>query len=256
MVFKKGNVPVNKGKHPSEETRRKQSLSHLGIKYPNRKYTYSKSAFQKGHKINLGRHFPEEFGKKIVETRRKNNSYKVSEETKIKQSLAKTGKRSSEETKRKLSAIWSKPEYQKLAKERRAKQVFPLKDSLPEIKIQHFLKQLGIIFLAHKLITKIEHSYQCDIFIPSMNLIIEVDGDYWHGNISNSRFKTLNKPQIATKELDFIRTKELIEKGFNVLRLWESEIKKMNLQEFMLKVKPFGKLVNNSSKEDLNKWLV
>ena len=33
-----------------------------------------------------------------------------------------------------------------------------------------------------------------------------------------------------------IRTKELIEKGFKVLRLWESEIKTMNLDKFKTKI--------------------
>ncbi len=228
-----------KGKYHSEETKRKLSLSHLGIKYPNRKYTYSKSAFQKEHKINLGRHFPEEFGRKIVEIRRKNNSYKVSEETKRKQSLVRIGKHPTEETKRKLSTIWNSPEYQKLAKERRAKQVFPLKDSLPEIKIQNFLKQLSITFLAHKHIKEIEHGYQCNILIPSMNLIIECDGDYWHGNQNIERFKDLNEYQKNKRLLDDLRTKELIEKGFKVLRLWESDINKMNLNDFMERIMSF-----------------
>ena len=48
----KGYIAWNKGKPASEETRKKLSLSHLGIKYSNRKYTYSKSAFQKGHKFS------------------------------------------------------------------------------------------------------------------------------------------------------------------------------------------------------------
>ena len=65
-----------------------------------------------------------------------------------------------------------------------------------------------------------------------MNLVIECDGDYWHGNINNPRFKTLNEKQIKTKEKDKLRTKELQEIGFKVLRLWESDIEKMNIQDF------------------------
>ena len=124
----------------------------------------------------------------------------------------------------------------------RAKQVFPLKDSLPEIKIHHFLEQFGITFLKHKYIKEIEHGYQCDIFIPSMNLIIEVDGDYWHGNTDNPRYKILNGSQIKQREEDNLRTKELIEKGFKVLRLWESDIRKMTLNDFIEKIKPFDKI--------------
>ena len=70
---------------------------------------------------------------------------------------------------------------------------------------------------------KIEHGYQCDILIPSMNLVIECDGNYWH------------KYPIGL-EKDHIRTKELLEKGFKILRLWESEIILMDINEFKLKL--------------------
>jgi len=57
-----------------------------------------------------------------------------------------------------------------------------------------------------------------------MNLVIECDGDYWH------------KYPIG-KEIDHIRTKELIEKGFKVLRLWEHEIRSIRINEFEKKIK-------------------
>ncbi len=98
----------HKGKTASEETRKKLSLSHLGIKYPNRKYTYSKTAFQKGHKINLGRHFPPEFGRKIVETRRKNDSYKLSDEARRKMSESQKKRLSNPEVRKRLSEATKK----------------------------------------------------------------------------------------------------------------------------------------------------
>ena len=128
----------------------------------------------------------------------------------------------------------SSPETRRKMKEHRATQIFPLKDSKPEIKIQNFLEQLGITFLTHKYI-KIEHSYQCDIFIPSMNFIIECDGNYWHGHPSIP-IKKLTKRIIKSREIDNLRTKELQEQGFRVLRLWESDIKKMNLNDFINKL--------------------
>ena len=66
---------------------------------------------------------------------------------------------------------------------------------------------------------KIEHGYQCDVLIPSMNLVIECDGDNWH------------KYPTGT-DIDHIRTKELIKKGFKVLRLWEFEINEMTIGSF------------------------
>jgi very-short-patch-repair endonuclease len=101
----------------------------------------------------------------------------------------------------------------------RSKQIFPLKDTKIEIKIREFLDILQIEYFQHKYISEITHSYQCDFFIPSKNLVIECDGDYWH------KYPTGN-------EIDHIRTKELIEKGFKVLRLWENEIKIIDINKF------------------------
>ena len=118
--------------------------------------------------------------------------------------------------------IHSKEHIEKL-KERRAKQIFPIKDTSIEVKIQDFLKELKMEFFTHQIMNKIKHRYQCDILIPSMNLVIECDGYYWH------------KYPIGL-EMDHIRTKELIEKGFKVLRLWEFEIKKMNIKDFQFRL--------------------
>ena len=108
-------------------------------------------------------------------------------------------------------------------KSARSKQITPMKDTKIELKIQNFLKQLGIEYFTHQYMKEIEHGYQCDILIPSMNLVIECDGNYWH------------KYPIGN-ELDHIRTKELLEKGFKILRLWEFEIKDMDLDGFKEKL--------------------
>lgn len=105
----------------------------------------------------------------------------------------------------------------------RATQMFPAKDTSIEIKIQNFLKQLGFEYFTHQYIKEIKHSYQCDILVPSMNLVIECDGNYWH------------KYPIGTK-IDNIRTEELIKKGFKVLRLWEVEINNMTIDKFKEKI--------------------
>lgn len=136
-----------------------------------------------------------------------------------------------------MKGIYHHSEEAKLKiKNARAKQVFPVKDSKQEVKCQNFLKQLNIEFIIHKYMN-IKHAYMCDIFIPSMNLIMEVDGDYWHGNSKNPKFKILNSSQIEQKEEDNIRTQELTERGFRVLRLWESDIEKMNIENFTERLK-------------------
>ncbi|MFA6073983.1 MAG: DUF559 domain-containing protein [Candidatus Woesearchaeota archaeon] len=116
------------------------------------------------------------------------------------------------------------PETIERLKEQRRNQIFPKVDTKIEVKIQNFLKQLGIDFMTHQYIKEIEHGYQCDILVPSMNLVIETDGDYWH------------KYPIGN-DIDHVRTSELISKGFKVLRLWECEINKMSIDKFQELIK-------------------
>jgi len=111
------------------------------------------------------------------------------------------------------------PEVRLKNKLSRAKQILPVKDTTIEVKIQNFLNQLDIDFFTHQYIKEIEHGYQCDILIPSMNLVIECDGDYWH------KYPVGN-------DIDYIRIKELLDKGFKVLRLWEKEIRIMDISKF------------------------
>jgi len=84
----------------------------------------------------------------------------------------------------------------KRIKEMRTKQILPLKDSSIEIKIQNYLKKLGIEFFTHQYM-KIEHGYQCDILIPIQKgiprpTIIECFGNYWH-NYPLSRWLLLSR---------------------------------------------------------------
>jgi len=124
--------------------------------------------------------------------------------------------------------------YKEIIKERRSRQIFPLKDTKIEVKIQKFLKELNIKFIPHYFISDIRHSYQCDFFIPSMNLVLETDGCYWHG--CETCNKELNNKQRSQKAKDNKRNKELIGKEYKVIRLYEHEIKKMNLIDFKKRI--------------------
>lgn len=125
-------------------------------------------------------------------------------------------------------------------KKMRAQLILPFKDTKIEVKIQEFLTKLHLEYFAHKYMSKITHSYQCDILIPVQKgiiqkTIIECDGCYWHGcPICNKKIEDFQKEQI---EKDRIRTKELIERGFRVIRLWEHDIKPMELNDFEEKLK-------------------
>jgi very-short-patch-repair endonuclease len=126
--------------------------------------------------------------------------------------------------------------WKEAVRESRAKQIFPIKDSTIEVKIQELLKQIGIEFFTHFYIKDIKNKYRCDIFIPSKKLVIECDGDYWHGNSDMFKDEQLSDRIINQKKLDEQRTNQLINKGYMIIRLWEHEIKKMNIEDLKLKL--------------------
>lgn len=119
---------------------------------------------------------------------------------------------------------------------KRAKQVLPSKDTKIELKIQGFLDEMDIEYFKHKLINDIENSYKCDIYVPKYNLVIECDGDYWHGNPSFYKMEELSERQVSQKKRDSKRTLQMIRKKYNVIRLWETEIKEMKINDFKTKI--------------------
>lgn len=84
-----------------------------------------------------------------------------------------------------------------------------------EKKVYEELKLRGILFEKQKLING---KFLVDAYIPSLNLIIEADGDYWH-----SREKT--------KKRDKAKNAYLTKCGFNLLRLTETEINNGSFRE-------------------------
>jgi G:T-mismatch repair DNA endonuclease (very short patch repair protein) len=233
--------------------------------------------------VNLGIKQSNDWIKKRVESKK---GFKHSEESRKKISIANIGKKSflgknhSEETKKKISLshkgkhlissssfkkghIWKEGIKQKMIntmKEKFNTPEFKLKmgnriinyPTSIEIKIQNFLKELKVGFFTHYYCKEIEHSYQCDIFIPVQRsrdffikqpIIIECDGDYWHCNPNKYkkdyiRFKTDKKFRTAQEvwDRDKLRTQELENKGYKVLRIWESDINNLNINQFSNKI--------------------
>ena len=235
-----------KNKHHTEETKTKMSKEgkkRIGIFNGFYGKHHSKETKEKLRKFHLGK--------------------KLNEETKIKISIGNKGKKNTEETKRKMSkskkgkhnlkqiaslkkfyktekGIIRRKKISEIIKKSRAKQIFPIKDTSIEVKIQKFLTQLQIEYFTHKYM-HIEHDYQCDIFIPvqkgiMQKTIIECDGDYWHGNPLLYKEGKLNEKQKQQQRKDNIRTQELIKKDFRVIRLWETEINNMKCYDLNNKI--------------------
>lgn len=117
------------------------------------------------------------------------------------------------------------PEAKERQRNFRMTQVFPLQDAkTTEIPMQNELNKREIKFKKHYLLRNIEGRIirQGDIAFPEVKLVVECDGDYWHGN--PKVFGILNPMQIERKERDKKQDDEISKTGWKVLRFWESDI--------------------------------
>jgi G:T-mismatch repair DNA endonuclease (very short patch repair protein) len=211
-----------KGYKQTKEQLRKLSFKRKGmIRSDEWRKNLSNSLL--GNKNGLGR-------KDSIETRLKKSSSNMGKQHGFKSGMISHLK---DQTYEKVYGLDKAKEIKNKLREGRKNVIIPVKDTKIEIKIQNFLTNLGIEFDTHKYIN-IKHAYQCDIFVPSKKLIIECDGDYWHGN--PEKYPAPTERQSKQIEKDKIRTKELKAKKFKIIRLWGKEIDKLNLHEFYSKL--------------------
>ena len=100
--------------------------------------------------------------------------------------------------------------------------------SKKEKEIGVFLKSLGLNYIpSYRVDSKI-----CDIYIPSLNLIIEYFGDYWHCNPNKYSEDYFNqKKNMSAKEIwfyDKMKIDLIINYGYNLEVIWETELKSNN----------------------------
>ena len=177
-MFKSGKLHPNK----RPEIRKKISDSHKGLVSGMKDKRHSTVSNEKNRQSHLGK--------------------KHSQKTKDKMKESQKNRIFSEEHRKKLKEAWAN---RILTKPNRC---FNTK---PELKVVDILNTLRVDFKHPYRVTDIEHAYSADFYIPSLHLIIEVDGKYWH-----------NYP--VGNEIDHIRTTEMTEAGYNILRVWEDSI--------------------------------
>ena len=90
----------------------------------------------------------------------------------------------------------------------------------PEKMMEKILKQLKIDYRPQEII----HGKIFDYYIPSVNLLIEVDGDYYHA--FEKEYSEMNEMQKRSKRND--SNKDIIAKGlgYDIIRFWEHDIMK------------------------------
>lgn len=81
-----------------------------------------------------------------------------------------------------------------------------------EIIVKDYLTKNNIEFIPQYVV---DDRWFCDFYLSKYNLILECDGDYWH-NLNHVKVK------------DRVKNAYLLEKGYNLLRLSEQDIKNGN----------------------------
>lgn len=122
-----------------------------------------------------------------------------------------TGKKHSEESKEKMRLATL--ELIKSGKFKHLK-------STPHIKISKILQSLNIEFIEEYIID----CWSFDFFIPSYNLLLEVDGDYFHSN----PLSYPNGPVTKTQKINYYRDKKKNTfcdiNNLTLIRFWERDI--------------------------------
>jgi very-short-patch-repair endonuclease len=115
----------------------------------------------------------------------------------------------------------------------------------------YYNKKTDIEQLFEKLLEELKIPYQCkfriydkekvkfwfkeyDFLIIDTKILIEIDGDYWHGN--ENFFTELSDFQKSVRINDEIKETFANDRGFEVIRFWGSDVKK-NIDEVKIKIK-------------------
>ena len=117
----------------------------------------------------------------------------------------------------------------------RLSQNFPKKFTKIELLLSDAIKKENISFKNHKNILNIT---EIDIFVEP-NICIYCDGDYWHANPKKYDYNKLDNNQKWHVERDKRNNKILVDKGFIVIRFWETDIKNSIdkcMNEILLKI--------------------
>jgi len=193
-----GKQSINKGKKLSIETKNKISISKKGREglAGEKNPMFGRKPYNKGKKLE--ELFDEEKIQTIKEKLRKTKEKHWNNLSKEQKELITNNRR---------KAIIDR--IQKMNKE----------PTIPEKIVNEILVETKVSFVYQQ---KIDF-YLVDFFLPDHNLIIEVQGDYWHGNPRS--FPNLNQIQKINQRRDKAKKTFFENKNFRILYLWEYDLK-------------------------------
>jgi G:T-mismatch repair DNA endonuclease (very short patch repair protein) len=97
-----------------------------------------------------------------------------------------------------------------------------VKRSRLEYKFEGILELLEIEYIHSYFIKDINKIY--DFYLPKYNIIIEIDGDFWHCNPNTKYALPECKTQHINIENDKFKSQWALDNGYTLLRFWENDI--------------------------------
>ena len=98
---------------------------------------------------------------------------------------------------------------------------FPFKSKEEDLFVEEFIEPLNIKFYRQYWINDIRQL--CDVYIPSINTVIEYNGDFFHCNPKKYPNGAKYQIQIDKLEKDKIKKEYLKENNINLLEIWEDD---------------------------------
>jgi very-short-patch-repair endonuclease len=194
-----------------------------------------KKRFESGELVvyNKGKTMEELFGKDRSQQMKRDISENKERSNKISNSL--TGKKKSEEHVKKITEdrrkYWSNRENKIAQRERRLVQF--AENRVGKV-VNNKLEQLFRSILDTYEIDYIQSfnsgRFVYDFYIPSRNILIEVDGDFYHSNPIKYPNGPIYETQIHNSKNDQIKNEWAKANGYTLLRFWESDIQNNRLQ--------------------------
>lgn len=174
-------------------------------------------------------HYWDKLSKEEQDTRREEIIYKLKNDKERAKKISKAlkGVPKSEEQMKQLQKArkeyWSKPENREKARERTTKRLVETnytKTSKIEELVKNRLKKLKVDF---------KHQYVLgdkifDFYLKEYNIVIEVDGDFYHANPNKYNLEELYPIQERNLINDKEKEKILLDNDIKLFRIWESDI--------------------------------
>lgn len=114
----------------------------------------------------------------------------------------------------------------------KASTLFKHSGTKPELKFKSILDD-NMIEYKHQYSVQWKKGWKkwYDFYLPSLNLLVEIDGTYWHGK--GLKDSELNAQQLQSRLNDIQKIKLATTSGYNIIHIWEDDLDKFKISNLI-----------------------